>query len=536
MGVSPPFDSIATTLRARRAHWGTKAGTLVWVPEPPARGDAARARQLAAGVWLLAGHLVEAGQAARAIPRDAAAQLAPPSPWDAQAPDPAWAQALHGHLWLDDFGASRDAAVRARLRSWVWDWIARHGKGSGPGWAPGIVARRALRWIAHGIGLLEGASPAEGTAFLRALAAHARYLERHWEQSAPGLERIEVLAARVHAGLGLEGGDPARAIADLGRSAERLIDAQGGIPGRDPEELLAIAGLLAWVRRIVEEAGISADPGHLAALARAISGLRGLRHADGTLPRFHGGTGGRVAEIDALLGPGPGLVATGTPCGILRRVAGGAALMIDAEAPPPGGRAPLGLEFSAQGCALIVSGVAAPSSLRIAGVDPGAGSVELQASRDAAGDWAIGQASGWLAGIGLVHERRVFLAADGARLAGEDTVLAPDGPARGRLVARLGREAHFTLAFHIDADVAVRPALAGRAAVLTPPQGAPWMLRADGVALEIAASALRVPGRLHPRATKQVVVSGVLAEYWGRVGWSLDRLDRSPGAPTAFAR
>ena len=101
-------------------------------PEPRTIGQYNRGRQMVAGNFLFAGHLVEAPGA---------------SIWDVRAPDPAFAREAHGFAWLDDLAALGDGAARLKAQDWTYDWIARYGRGSGAGWSPDLTARRLIRFF-----------------------------------------------------------------------------------------------------------------------------------------------------------------------------------------------------------------------------------------------------------------------------------------------------------------------------------------------------------------------------------------------------
>ncbi|MEM7643579.1 MAG: heparinase, partial [Pseudomonadota bacterium] len=231
MGVIDQAAGLRATFEARRACWGAEPRTLVWQPAPPASGDAATARRLAQGILLFDGQMAQ-------IPTGSA-------PWALDAPDPLWADRLHGHGWLDDFAASSHEPSRQILIDWVHDWIAAFGQGTGPGWKPELAARRLIRWIAHSIDLLRGRPTEQSHAFFRTLSAHARFLDRRWKSTRPGIERIEALAGMVYARLSLESGMAADdAIRLLGQTAGAMVDAEGAIPSRNPQEVLRMVEIL----------------------------------------------------------------------------------------------------------------------------------------------------------------------------------------------------------------------------------------------------------------------------------------------------
>ena len=204
----------------------TKATGFVSSPEPRTIGSFARGRQLIAGNLLFSGSLIEAPDAS--------------SLWEVATPDQDFARDLHGFAWMDDLAAVGDARARATAQRWLWGWIDHYGKGRGIGWTADLTGRRLIRWINHALFVLRGTSQNESDIFYRSLVEQTDFLSRRWHAAAPGLPRFEALTGLIYAGLSLEGqearADPA--IKALARECEAQIDAQGGLPTRNPEELL----------------------------------------------------------------------------------------------------------------------------------------------------------------------------------------------------------------------------------------------------------------------------------------------------------
>ena len=243
----------------------------------------ARGRQLLAGNFLFSGPLVEAP--GRSI-------------WEVESADPGFLDGAHGFAWLDDLAAVGDAVSRARAQEWLWQWIARFGQGQGPGWTPDLTGRRLLRWINHALFLLTARDRAASDLFFHQLAAQTLFLSRRWSHAAPGLPRIEALTGLVSASLALTGMEALAppAISALAEHCAREIDAEGGIPTRNPEELLEVFTLLTWAETALSETGRIPPPSLIAALERMAPALRLFRPAAGGLARFHGGwrgVGGR---------------------------------------------------------------------------------------------------------------------------------------------------------------------------------------------------------------------------------------------------
>lgn len=557
---APVAPGAADRLHAYLARFGAAPGAVVTAPEPLWTGDAAAARRLAAGVLRFGGALAEAPGK---------------SPWDVPPPTEAWAEALHGFDWLDDFAAT-DPATRSKLRLWLFDWIDRHG-GGGQGWRADLTGRRLSRWICHAPLILSGAGPARSRDFFRALGRQARFLRRRWRAAPEGLPRFQALAGLIHAGLALEGAEGAplaAGIAALGREAARAVAQDGGVPSRSPEALFEIFAILVWAARSLEEAGRPPAAEHLAAIPRLAAALRVLRLGDGRLARFHGGGGGDTERLDRALaasGARPAAPVRET-MGFHRLGSGRTVLILDAESDASGGgaaetahaslfcfeisvgRRPLivncgpGARFGAEWrraarATAAHSGLTIDetSSARLSGatgrlVQPG--HVSAVREEDETGVWLIAEHDGWIASHGLVHQRRLWLSADGGDLRGEDRVTATGPGARAVFDIAAGRENRlsvpFTIRFHLHPEAEADLFLAGSAARLR--IGAEvWVMRQSGGALSIEESVWLDEARAAPRATKQIVVRAAAKDYRGEVKWTFRRAEAERPEPRAEA-
>jgi uncharacterized heparinase superfamily protein len=526
--------------RARRAmRHAAPATGFRHEPEPRLPGSFARGRRIAAGSFRLAGKTLDARDPFAAPPLSAE-----------------FAAALHGWGWLDDLAACGEPEARASARRWLADWIARHGDGTGPGWAPELAGRRALRWTEHALFLIASAERGLQADYLAAMGRHAAYLARRWPAAAPGLPRIEALAGWLHAGLilrGLEEHVPP-ALAALTAEAEARIGADGGVPERCPETLLWIAAHLLWSRQTLQAAEQPVPQGLDAALRRAARALRALRHADGGLARFHGGGAGPEGLADRVLAEAAPAdrVRPVQAMGFARIEGGRSTLILDAAAPPASPRAQtgaLGFELTSGRRPLVVgcgaghefgpdwaaagAAAAGASTLALDGGSP-AGPVAVTLHRtDERGQTALlATHDGWVHSHGLTHSRELRLSADGRALMGEDALapLTPEARARfDRLLAATGgRGPDFALRFHLHPDVEAAPD-AAQGARLVLASGEVWLFRADGRArLDLEPSVWLEPGRRAPRPCRQIVLRGQVAGAGSRINWTLAKAQATP--------
>lgn len=545
---------------ARRTARGAVPKGFVTPPEPQTIGRIAKGKQLVAGNVLLAGHLVELNER---------------SLWDVPTPSAGFAAALQGFGWMDDLAALGNRAAQDTAQDWTFEWIERYGAGQGPGWTPEITGRRIIRWVNHGVLLLAGQSRSSSDAFFAALGHQTRFLAKRWPAAPPGLAKIEALTGLICVGLSLEGSaalvDPAAA--GLAQECARRIDDEGGVPTRNPEELLEIFTLLNRAVQALADNGRSARDEHLAAIERIAPTLRALRHADGGLARFHGGGRGTEGRLDQALATakvrtshGPGLA-----MGYARLHGGRTTVIMDAAKPPGGAAAydahasTLAIEITSGRRPLIVNcgsgaefgedwrkaGRATPSHsvLSLDGVSSshlvgrggqarlaeGPGEVHAQPIADTGVTGIVAGHDAFVKNYGLGYVRRIEMTADGRMVFGEETLAAVSEAEQERFRTALAeagsRSLPISLRFHLHPDVDASIDLGGTAVSLALKSGEIWVLRYEGrFKLRLQPSVYLEKGRLKPRAAKQVVLSGAALDYATRIRWSLAKAQDTPVA------
>ncbi len=547
--------ALPDTWAVRLAGRGDRPGALVWQPQPAHAGDAIAGRRLASGLLLFDGRLV---------------QTEASDPWQIDAPDHAWSDALHGHGWLDDAAATDDPEVWAKLSGWVWAWIDRHHDGSGPGWRPELVARRMVRWISYTIPLLRGASSDRSDALFRTLGQHLKFLTSRRGQTVSDRDRIEALAGLVYGMVSLEGagGSASRAIRDLAEAADQIIGEDGGVASRNPEDLADIATQLIWIEEAIRATGLEPGPGHIDAIRRAVPTLRTLLGRNAELPRFHGGRSARATGLPDVLSRAPAaLPAPPNPAmGFLRMSAGGSVVIVDAASAPAASAqasahsSALGLEFTHEDQPILVSAGSgqgfgakstrsarrrsAHSSIEIANACPSIitatsdprpeelleipGTVRGQVHGDAGSAWALCESTEYEDEFGLLVERRLHLDGDGPTLAGEDTALATRAETRARFTGRFPDNVQacpMAIRFHLHPSIKASHSIASQLIGLILPDGSRWSFRTDAREVTLAPSTYYDRARPRPRAALQIVATSYLIDFWGRITWSFQQIE-----------
>jgi uncharacterized heparinase superfamily protein len=138
--------------------------------------------------------------------------------------------------------------------------------------------------------------------------------------------------------------------------------------------------------------------------------------------------------------------------------------------------------------------------------------------RDEAGGnaWLDMSHDGYSPTFDLIHRRRLFLAAGGDDLRGEDRLSG-------------GGKRPFAIRFHLHPDVTASLAQNGQAALLRLPSGAGWRLRATGAPVSLA-DGIYLGRRDEIRRTQQVVISSEKGEGDAVVKWAIAR-ETKPGKP-----
>ncbi len=559
-GVSARWTRFMHRVHARLSTRARPATAFTSMPEPRTIGSFARGRQLVAGNYLFAGHLVTAPQL---------------SVWDVKVADPVYAQELHGFAWLDDLAAVGDGAALDKAQDWVWGWIDQYGRGQGAGWTPDLTGRRLIRWINHALFLLRGRDSAQSAAFYRSLGQQTIFLSRRWQKSLSGLPRFEALTGLIYAGLSLEGmgNHVALAVKALDRECRSQVDEQGGIPTRNPEELLEVFTLLTWAAAALSEAGQTPTEAHIEAIERIAPTLRTLRHSDGGLARFHGGGRGLEGRLDHALAESQIKTrqSDGLSMGYARLSAGRSSIIVDAS-PPPMGRSSvnahastLAFELTSGRRPLIVNcgsgasfgeewrraGRATPShsTLSLDGYssarlgEAGRGwreeqlvdapkNVPIQMSQAPDGQRFQGGHDGFLRTHGLTHARTLELTFDGCGIVGEDLLVALDDAAKRQFDRAMDAKSlqgiPLQIRFHLHPDVDATLDLGGTAISIALKSGEIWIFRQGGSAqMSLEPSVFLEKTRLKPRATKQIVLSCRAMEYATRIRWSLSKAQES---------
>ncbi|MEM1105732.1 MAG: heparinase II/III family protein [Pseudomonadota bacterium] len=504
----------------------TAAPTFDWSrfnhPAPP---DHKRGAAILSGAWRIGTER-----------RDVASGQAP---WDIEAATLHFRDRVHRFEWLPDLAALPEGEARACAL--VDDWIDTHGKFDGFSWRAGPCADRTWNWIRCSAALMADPETPEAKSRLDALRRQVSHLEALSGATADIEARFRIAAiATVLAACASDTARLASGLDQLEAECSAQILPDGGHVSRSPERLLRMMLDLIAVRDCLRAGGASQPDFFAKWLPRMGAMLNFMRCEDGGLHPFNDGGEGQSADIDAALAglDGPPRGFTFSPkSGYQKLQRGPLQLILDV------GRAPeqpfgdmahagaLGFELSEGPARLVTScgysreinvdlqaavrRTGAHSTLVLGGRDNAeflvndassllspAGPEGISAKRleEAHEIWLDAQHSGYKAAFGLLHRRRLFMAGDGTRLTGEDSLVRPVS----RELTDDPRPIGFEIRFHLHPSVT---ALMGRGAILLQcDSGARWRFKTSHAGARLDRTLYLARNTLeHP---DQIVISG----------------------------
>jgi uncharacterized heparinase superfamily protein len=480
------------------------------------------------------------------------------SPFDAEPPSEAWAEALHGFAWLRHMRAADTAIARANARALVDDFIAKRRDRSEIARRPAVAARRRISFLSHSPLLLEGADHAFYERFLRHVSRLTDRLSLALAGAVEGVARLNCLTAVAFAVICLDGQDARRRRIDfmLSDELDNQILPDGGHLSRNPRLLIALLLDLLPLRETFAARGLEPPRSVLTAIERMMPHLRLFRHGDGALALFNG-MGTTPPDLMATLAAYDD--ARGRPIeqaaysGYSRLACERSVVVVDAGAPPRGAHSVeahagcLAFEFSSASQRIVVNcGTSrfGPAELRLAArstaahstlvlddrssanfgmvlgemrIVSGPADVRVARQNGEAGQEWVASHDGYRRSLGAVHTRRLLLARDGASLAGEDEIALAATRASLPAVAR----------FHLHPGVRASLIREGEGALLALPSGEVWAFEASGLAVAIEESIFLAAADGRRRSEQLSVTFDAVATP--RIDWRFSRVSAAGG-------
>jgi uncharacterized heparinase superfamily protein len=485
------------------------------------------------------------------------------SPFEIEPSSDIWARALAGFGWLRHLRAADTVAARDNARQLVDAFLIRMGKPSPiPAWEPRVVARRTLAWLSQSPLILDGADRAFYRRFMYGLGRAQITLEHEIKAGLKGEPRLLAAITLAELGLCAQGAVKLqrRSTKLLAEELQRQILQDGGHISRNPQILVDLLLILLPLRQVYAARNAPAPPQLLNAIDRMMPMLRLFRHGDGSLALFNGmgvtapDTLATVLAYDDARVPA---ISSSPFSGYHRIEAEGSLLITDAGAPPP-------QDFSQQAHAGCLSFVFSSDTQHLV-INCGAPDPNRAAARQAARTTAAHSTltldntsscrfnfqndpnkspdhtivsgpdrttverndlptatrlrishNGYQSRFGLIHERDLILAKNGAKLEGQDRLKSPS--------SLKPRETYpYSIRFHIHPSVRLTPSSELRGILCELPDATRWVFAAPEASIQIVESVFfAAPDG--PRRCEQIVISETTGETM-TVNWSFQRLD-----------
>jgi uncharacterized heparinase superfamily protein len=509
----------------------SEPGAIRLSPPDPWPGNATRGSAIVHGEFTFAGQ-----------------SITHPEPiWAPPGANLKWLEELHGFEWLRDLRAAGGDIARRRARELAADWVDQHQRWSALAWRPDLIGSRLSAWFGqHDFFWASGDAEFQNRLAASA-SAQARHLLRALPGGASGSGAIRAIKGLIFAGLALPRGEAwaGRGIDLLKKELRRQIQPDGGHVERSPASHLQVLRDLIDIRAalIAAERDVPSD------LQIAIDGmapvLRLYQHGDGGLALFNDTPQEEGWLVDlALTRAGARIkpLMQAPQTGFQRLLAGRTLVLVDSGRPPrPGSDAhahagTLSFEMSLGRERLIVNCGAHPgdpewraaqrltaahSTLVVEDTNSseilpdgrfghGPSVVLCRRQEDDGNLWLELSHDGYQQRFGLVHHRRLYLAATGEELRGEDKLV---GAGRGQA---------FTIRFHLHPQVQASLLQNAASVLLKLPSGAGWRLRSSGGSIVLEQSVyLGRAGEI--RRSQQVVIAGKMEGEEASIKWVLRR-------------
>jgi uncharacterized heparinase superfamily protein len=489
------------------------------------------------------------------------------APWGPAFPSLHFADRIHRFHWLRDV-AALGAEGESRARALVAGWIDAFGKWEGFAWRLGVTADRIVNVLSAGPWLFGGLEADARNHLLDSIARQTRHLQASSIDESDPQIRFRLGVALCLSGAALQ--DNQRALEAglqiLETECQTQVLADGGLASRNPEALADALLDIQAVEELLLRLGINA-PAFLTRLQpRMAAMLSFFSLPDGGVLAANGGGDATDGKAKAALRPHGGLSSkfSFARLSAFQRVqAEELTIYLDSGAGPErlhGGRAHAGaLSITVDdGPERLITGcgsnpdlepllkdaarrTAAHSVLSLKGEDsavftPDAvtglrapeGPAQLSIRRLEEGDDYLleGQHGGWRVRHGLIYRRRLYVAKNGGRITGEDSLSRPMSEATPMPVSAL---IPFEIRFHLHPDVQVVDGPDDRTVFL----GLSWRQRVWRFRSETLLSVenSRYWGTAVARKTRQLVIRGVAdpgadgAHAPNRVRWALSRIE-----------
>lgn len=470
--------------------------------------------------------------------------------WDMAAANPFWLQTVHSFAWMRDLRAAGGDQSRRIARKLADCWMDLYDRWHADIWRGDIMGDRIAIWLSFYDFFCGSADEDFQRRYFASLNRQARHLSRQFPSGLSGVALLKAARGLIYAGLSLPGRDDwiLQGFECILKEIPKQITKDGLHVSQSPQQLLECTRIFLDLRYALNRASLPVPKALQNVIEQVGPALRFFSYPDRKFAVLHGGQECDAAEIESVLSQmrAAKRAAKLTNLGGFERVmVGRSLLMMDGSVAPDAPHdtqwhsAPLSFEFlygrerifthcgghpshpewqqilrhTAAHNTLVVDGRPAHELRADLSVGRSAAfsGIERSESRDAC--LISGVQKAYMASLGLVHSRRLFLTDQGHDLRGEDTVTfetAPDSP----------RDLVFR--FHLHPKVQVSQVSPDQDVVLSLPVGGRWRFYGVGAHLDVEPSIYLGQG-IKPVPTQQLVLKTSCSGGTTQIKWALQR-------------
>lgn len=463
------------------------------------------------------------------------------APWLADLPSKHFSDRLHRFAWLPDLFAQGPLGAE-RARYFVDSWIETYGKFNGFAWRASPTAARLWAWMRCGGLLFDAGDEAARSGRMESLNRQLRHLELLVDQTSEPKARWQGACVLLAASVCLHGAqhlEAAQGRLDSECTAQILPD--GGHVSRSPSRGLHALMSLLTLRDLLVRADKPVPEFLDKWIPRMGAMVNFFTTEDGALNVFNDGDECRPEIVMAALSrvnEAPRRFTFAPKSGFQKLEKSGLRLVLDCGAAPPqpfgdyAHAGALGFEMSDGASRLVTScgysaevnvdwqaavrRTGAHSTLVLSGRDSarfevneatrllaptGPEGISAKRLEEADEIWLDAQHGGYKQPHGLLHRRRLFMAGDGSRLTGEDSLVRPisQGEAEER------KFINFEIRFHLHPTVTAM--MASDAIRLICDDGAVWRFKTSHAGARLEKSVYLARGVVEQ--PEQIVLTGM---------------------------
>tara|TARA_A100001037_G_C15153911_1_gene642011 strand:+ start:2021 stop:3694 length:1674 start_codon:yes stop_codon:yes gene_type:complete len=463
-----------------------------------------------------------------------------------------WQIILHGFSWLRDLRVITHDSAKKKMRELVSDWIHTHKSIDSFAWRPDILGQRLNSWLLASDFMLMDCDQKFSEKLFFSVALQSKHLSRTLRQCPDGAPRFKAIKGLYSTGICIPNSKYLEtAYKSLSFEIKRQILPDGSQIERSPSAHLSILSDLIDIRDSLGNAKLTIPENLQFSIDRMSSTLRSYRHGDGALALFNDSLEETAWLIDLVLAKSnahgrahPAKLYSG-----FQRLQSGRTLIILDSGPPAsiGNKTHAGtfsfemsigkeriivncgawrggdeswrtaLRATAAHSTLTVDDTNSSELLSSGGIGTGAEKINSEFKQKEGALYLSMSHDGFNEPFNLIHERQLYLSADGSDLRGTDTLVqSKNNQAKGR---------SFAIRFHIHPDVQTSLVHDGNTVLLRLPSGLGWQMRVNGANLDLAES-IYCGQAGKQRRSSQIVMTGPIDPTETIVKWALSRIPK----------